>query len=207
VLWDLGTFWPRAAHPLAPPCYAERVVPELVRRASWLAVEQGGVILSGHSQGTVLAAATVLQLPPEAQARTALLTYGSPLRRLYARFFPAYVNDEVLERVGAVLARSGEPVPEPGQHAPRWVNLWRDTDPIGGPVESPTAREVRFVDPPGFDITPGDTVFPKVDGHSGYQARPEFGAAVSALLTDLSAPASPPRPLAPQPQPQPPVPA
>ncbi|HTJ34166.1 MAG TPA: hypothetical protein VL738_13135 [Dactylosporangium sp.] len=192
VLWDLGTFWPRAAHPLAPPCYAERVVPELAKRASWLAAEQGGVILSGHSQGSVLAAATVLQMPAEAQARTALLTYGSPLRRLYARFFPAYLGDPMLEQVGAVLAR---PRQEPGQHTPRWVNLWRDTDPIGGPVASPTARDVRLVDPPGFGIAPGDTVFPKVDGHSGYQLRPEFGAVVSGLVRDLTSP--PPRPEAP----------
>jgi len=192
VLWDLGTFWPRAAHPLAPPCYAERVVPELARRAAWLAAEQGGVILSGHSQGTVLAAATVLQLPPEAQARAALLTYGSPLRRLYARFFPAYVNDAVLEQVGAVLARPGDT--GPGPHTPRWVNLWRDTDPIGGPVQSATAKDVRLVDPPGFDISPGDTVFPKVDGHSGYQLQPVFGAVVSGLLEDLSAPRPAPAP-------------
>ncbi|MFG2037439.1 hypothetical protein [Dactylosporangium sp. NPDC048998] len=184
VLWDLGTFWPRAAHPLAPPCYAERAVPELATRAAWLAAEQGGVILSGHSQGSVLVAATVLQLPPEAQARTALLTYGSPLRRLYARFFPAYLDDAVLEQVGAVLAR---PPAEPGQHTPRWVNLWRNTDPIGGPVGSSTARDVRLVDPPGFDIPPGDTVFPKVDGHSGYQLRPEFGAVISGLMKSLTA--------------------
>ncbi|MEU0559116.1 hypothetical protein [Dactylosporangium sp. NPDC006015] len=186
VLWDLGTFWPRSAHPLAPPCYAERVVPELARRAGWLAAEQGGVILSGHSQGSVLAAATVLQLPPEAQARTTLLTYGSPLRRLYARFFPAYVNDAVLGRIGAVLARAEDGVLDAGQHSPRWVNLWRDTDPIGGPVQSPTARDVRLADPPGFDIAAGDTVFPKVDGHSGYQLRPAFGAAVTGLVAVLS---------------------
>ena len=64
VLWDLGTFWPRAAHPFAPPCYAERAVPELAKRISYL-VEQGqGVLLAGHSHGSVLLAATVLQLPP-----------------------------------------------------------------------------------------------------------------------------------------------
>jgi hypothetical protein len=28
VVWDVGTFWPRSAHPLAPPSYAELAVPQ-----------------------------------------------------------------------------------------------------------------------------------------------------------------------------------
>ncbi len=32
VLWDVGTFWPRASQPLAPPCYMERSIPETVNR-------------------------------------------------------------------------------------------------------------------------------------------------------------------------------
>ncbi|HET8682466.1 MAG TPA: hypothetical protein VFM54_11410, partial [Micromonosporaceae bacterium] len=171
VAWDLGTFWPRGAHPLAPPCYAERAVPELVTRAAFLA-GQGGVVLSGHSQGSVLVAATALQLPSQERGRTALVTYGSPLARLYARFFPAFVD-------AGVLARVGDTVTGPGQQ-PRWVNLWRDTDPIGGPVHV-VGVDQRLRDPAGFDIPPCDTVHPAVAGHSSYQDNEEFDTVVARL--------------------------
>jgi hypothetical protein len=166
VFWDLGTFWPRAAHPLAPPCYAERVVPELVTRVSWLS-ERGSVVLSGHSQGSVLVAAAVLQMPPRLRDRLALLTYGSPLGRLYARLFPAYVNPEVLAAVSEAVGG-------------RWRNLWRDTDFIGGPVGRDA--DLRLRDPAGFDTPPWDTVPPPIMAHSGYQHEPEF----ETCLRDLT---------------------
>lgn len=188
VIWDLATFWPRAIHPLAPPCYAERVVPELVLRANYLATEQGGVVLSGHSQGSVLCAATVLQLPAAARRHTALLTYGSPLRRLYARAFPAYLNDEMLARVGDALADS--------DGSPRWRNLWRRTDPIGGEVG---LGDQRMPDPPSFHAMPGDTVAPAVAGHSGYQAADGYAEVVTELLDRLPGAAAEPVTVVPTP--------
>ncbi|MGN9776964.1 hypothetical protein ACTMS0_14550 [Micromonospora sp. H33] len=185
VLWDLGTFWPRAAHPFAPPCYAERAVPELSRRIAWLTGQGHAVLLTGHSHGSVLLAATVLQLPPGAGDRVALLTYGSPLRRLYSRWFPAYVGDDVLREVGERIGW-------------RWLNLWRDTDPIGGwmfsahrPGEPPTVTgpagsvDRRLRDPWAVVIPPGDSVPPPIVGHWPAESDPRFADAVRELADRL----------------------
>ncbi|NJQ07146.1 hypothetical protein [Streptomyces lonarensis] len=124
ILWDVGTFWPRAAHPFAPPCYAERAVPDLSWRiATWIDATGGRVVLSGHSQGSVLAAAAVWQLDAPTRSRVSLLTHGSPLARLYGRWFPKYFGPHALR-----LLR---------EEIPCWRNLWRATDPIGGPVDVP----------------------------------------------------------------------
>jgi hypothetical protein len=169
VLWDLGTFWPRAAHLLAPPCYAERAVPELVARAKLLA-ERGGVVLSGHSHGSVLVAATVLQMPAGARARVTLVTYGSPLGRLYARLFPAYLSPAVLSSIADAVGR-------------RWGNLWRETDPIGGPVDGADNRRLR--DPAEFGVQPGEAVYPAIAAHSGYQHDPVFTEVVTEMVERL----------------------
>ncbi|MER7590864.1 hypothetical protein ABTW72_25335 [Micromonospora sp. NPDC127501] len=187
VLWDLGTFWPRAAHPFAPPCYAERAVPELAKRITYL-VEQGqGVLLAGHSHGSVLLAATVLQLPTRITERVALLTYGSPLGRLYSRLFPAYADEPALREIGDRVGW-------------RWINLWRDTDPIGGwifashrPGEAETLTgpaamvDRRLVDPQDVVPAPSDSVPPPILGHWPCESQDEFAESVRELTGRLLA--------------------
>src|SRR5690606_7206046 len=145
ILWDVGTFWPRAAHPFAPPCYAERAVPDLTWRiATWTQETGGRLVVSGHSQGSVLAAAAAWQLPPATRSRVALLTYGSPLERLYGRWFPAHFGPEALARLH--------------READCWSNLYRLTDPIGGrlrphprpPAARPDPRPLRLPGRPGL---------------------------------------------------------
>ncbi|MET7371820.1 hypothetical protein [Micromonospora arida] len=193
VLWDLGTFWPRAAHPFAPPCYSERAVPELARRITYLVERGDAVLLTGHSHGSVLLAATVLQLPPQVGDRVALLTHGSPLRRLYARLFPAYVDDAALHEIGRRVGW-------------RWVNLWRDTDPIGGWVFSPrpapapattgdptAAVDRRQRDPRDVVAPPGDSVAPPIRGHWPGESDEPFTEAVQELVQRLGGRPGPPR--------------
>ncbi|MEH0842604.1 hypothetical protein V6U81_09465 [Micromonospora sp. CPCC 205711] len=180
VLWELATFWPRAAHPFGAPCYAERAVPDLTRRIVRLTVD-GGVVLSGQSHGSVLAVATVLQLPAACRERVALLTYATPLGRLYARAFPRYFSPAVLRVVGDGLDW-------------RWINLWRLTDAIGGYAfgpdpgdpDDPAGRVDRRVrDPTGLSILPGDTVPPPIRGHR-FTPDDDFYQAVRELADRLA---------------------
>ncbi|MFC7326422.1 hypothetical protein [Marinactinospora rubrisoli] len=176
VLWDVGTFWPRAAHPLAPPCYAERAVPQLAARVGALTGHGHGVVLSGHSQGSVLAAATVWQLPNRCRERVVLLTHGSPLYRLYARYFPAYFGTAALSELR--------------RRVTGWCNLWRATDAIGGPVHLPSgtvARAEPLPDPRYYDHQEGEALYPEIMGHSSYTADPAYAAAVAAATAQLTA--------------------
>ena len=180
VLWDVGTFWPRAAHPFAPPCYAERAVPDLVwRTGAWLAPgPERKLVISAHSQGTVLAAAAMWQLAPETRRRVALLTYGSPLRRLYGRYFPAYMGPEELGLLHA--------------DAPAWRNLFRVTDPIGGPVRLPAPRDGQEVDAPPFvdplvydrDLDGHPLPLP-INAHSNYPDDPCFARERARVLGEV----------------------
>jgi hypothetical protein len=178
ILWDLGTFWPRAAHPFAPPCYCERTVPEFVARIEQVRAHGGRVVVSAHSQGTVIALAALLQLRGRAQG-VALLTYGSPLHRFYARAFPHFFGLPVLGWARQMLG---------GQ----WVNLYRRSDPIGGPVATSDAevpaqatRPDRRLSDPAFARPEHSFCWPVTRGHSGYDHDLAYGDSVASLAAEV----------------------
>ena len=73
VFWDVVAFFPRAGHPFAPPCFAERAVPELAEHTrQYLRRPQTepdaplpAVIMTAHSMGSTISAATILALRGE----------------------------------------------------------------------------------------------------------------------------------------------
>jgi hypothetical protein len=103
-------------------------------------------LLAAHSQGAVIAVAA---LDGAENLPNGLVTYGSPLGILYNRIFPSVGVDDLCLRVQSQL-------PD------RWVNLWRDTDPLGG-LPVPGVTDNRRVDT--------DT------GHSRYELTIDFDQA------------------------------
>jgi hypothetical protein len=216
IMADIASFWPREAHPVVPPCYALKVVPELVARTREHLRDPGTrVVLAGHSQGSLLvavAAARLLEELPEGEReRIGLLTAGSQLQWAYPRAFPAVVPHSSL----AALA---------GGLDGRWRALCRGTDPLGGAVTTwgrqvfdgmllgvgfrPDGTEGALSPalrgPTGALVLGGDHWLPDpqrgpfpgrrwasgVSGHADYTADPEWDRAV-AIAAGLAQPDSP----------------
>jgi hypothetical protein len=126
VVWDVIAFWPRAAHPFVPEPYSQDVVGKLRERIATLLQESGPdgrVVVAPHSQGSLIALAALRSLSPALCPRVGVLTFGSQLRLIFPRAFPAHVRYDVV----AWLAT---------EFGDRWVSLYRETDHIGGPVAS-----------------------------------------------------------------------
>jgi len=150
MLWDVGSFWPRWFHPLAPPGYGPIAVEGLRLELE----NRPRDILAAHSQGTLIAAVTVSQMN-EADLPHSFLTYGSQLGGLFPAMFPAAGIDKLVVEVSR-------------RFEDRWINLWRDDDPIGGHfVESLTIANWR--------VCTGH-------GHSGHEVTPEYQVARSRIL-------------------------
>jgi pimeloyl-ACP methyl ester carboxylesterase len=144
--------------------------------ATWTQATGGRLVLSGHSQGSVLAAAAAWQLTPSVRGRVALLTYGSPLERLYGRWFPAHFGPDALSALH--------------HDVDCWRNLYRLTDPIGGPVRlsgdcGPEVDHAPLEDPLARGRTARHPLPAPILGHSDYQADPVFAEERRLLLARL----------------------
>lgn len=200
IIWDLTTFWPRAAHPLAPPCYAERVIPELHTRLLWAlgdspreeTEEPNVVILSGHSQGSLIAIAMASRLSTTILKRVRVITYGSQIRALYGRVFPRVfgpseigyeATDGTASLVDAFPDVPRDSIfevfdpPDPLDESFRgrlraeggeWFNLFRRSDPIGWRVFSDVDSSLDIAVPEVPREAFGDPG-PTVMTHGGYQ--------------------------------------
>lgn len=151
VLWDVGSFFPPWHHPFAPPAYGAMAVKDLAEFIDLKSQSDDGVIVAAHSQGSVLAVAAMAlhdRLPED----IALLTFGSPVGSLYRRFFPNLFDD--LHSLSTALG-------------PRWINLYRNSDPIGGPIGS------------GMDRPPLEDRANRV--HGGYWLETAYGNSIAEL--------------------------
>ncbi|BCW69933.1 hypothetical protein NicSoilB8_09770 [Arthrobacter sp. NicSoilB8] len=226
IIWDLATFWPRAAHPFSPPCYGERVVPELLDRISGgltgatspgnadgtntpckktdtqAAAKYDYIILSGHSLGSAILAAVMLQLPDAQLPRIRFVSYGSQLRAWFGRFFPDLLGPAVLGH--QVTARpdfrtavpDAPPQPPVGGFTPpegslasllqsrqHWQNFYRRTDYLGFHVFQDSENDVdhRISD---WDPYPSGTQKVKPRDHSQYQESAPYGSLILSWLAD-----------------------
>ena len=173
IIWDLATFWPRRFHPIAPPSYSERAVPELQQRLTEASEPGKCVVLAAHSQGTIVSYASLLQMDPKHFGRVTLATFGSPLGSYYQRFFPKYFNREDYGLLEEKLKAGVDT-----EYS--WRNFWRPTDPIGGcvfseeedmPNESTAARDRRLLDPWWWSRHLGQAR-PHLQVHSDYRDDP-----------------------------------
>lgn len=171
ILWDVMSFFPRRFHPLAPPCYAERAVIDVRNRVIYATtrgrimedqpVSDGRLILTAHSEGTLISTAALLSLlPGNASSGAALqplpghpiptgkeledmafVTYGCMLARLFGRAWPDQLPEAKLVELKQAL-EGGEARPAgadvfpypPEDRLSRWINFGRYSDYLGGRV-------------------------------------------------------------------------
>jgi hypothetical protein len=104
----------------------QKAVPELLDRARRYRAEGYRVVLSAHSQGTLLTIAVAMRMAAEEQGKCqnlGLVMGGSQLQWAYPRIFPAVVSYASYQKVMTAVGQ-------------RWFVLARGTDPLGGPVLS-----------------------------------------------------------------------
>lgn len=201
VPFDVGTFFPRSFHPFAPPSYTEKAIPDLTRRIWWLHDNGGRVVMTAHSQGSVIAAAVLARQSnrlEEKNRKIGLVTFGSPLAKLYRWAFPALISDGLLRSLAAGNGGIG-PVD--------WCNVYYATDYIGGPVEADWTEKTssgaetigsagkidkHLLDPPTRWYVFGQPL-PGILSHTGYWLDSRLWGHVINMCDRIATPLSPPR--------------
>ena len=164
VFWDLANYWPRWSHPWAPAPYNDVALQALEHRLEFLAGQGKTVVVSGHSQGAVMA----IPILDGAHAGLDLrfLSYGCLIDRHYRELFPRFFNETVFGRVD-------------GNVGSNWINLHRVTDALGHPIEMLQTRSVEAShSEPGL----GEELLT----HSDYQYSEEYQSALDALAGDVA---------------------
>jgi hypothetical protein len=162
------------------------------------------VVVSGHSQGSLIAAATLIRLDDDELKNIRFVTYGSQLRALYGRIFPSVLGPDVLGGTPTDGTPSfGDPHPDvpgegvsqvlpPGLETPTlfdllgtggWVNLFRRADSLGWRVFSDDDSDHDVCTPEVPPRAAGDPG-PTVSTHSGYQHTIEYRGVVGGWLAE-----------------------
>ena len=161
---DLVGFWPVASHPLAGASYRHPVVESIVEQV--VTCKAKVRVLVGHSQGSVLVAWSMAELPNPQENRVDLVTCGSPLQSLYAVFFPRQFSVEFFDEVRA--------------NSRSWTNFWRDTDPIATPVVAVDGADIRIPDPDAHG---------RLLVHGDYWIAPQQQDYIAGVIASSSSPA------------------
>jgi hypothetical protein len=164
VFWDLANYWPRWSHPWAPAPYNEVAIAALQDRLEFLVGKGKTVVVSGHSQGAVMAVPILHGLDSALDLR--FLSYGCLIDRHYRMLFPRFFNDTVF---GSVDDNVGG----------RWINLHRITDPLGHRVR---ALQTRSVEASHREPELGERLLT----HSDYQYSEQYQSSLDVLLEDLT---------------------
>ena len=179
---DVAGFWPITLHPLGARTYRPDAIEGIVDA---LDLTDGKLpVLVGHSQGSVLAAWTIGGPPGSIPGRKfdepcVLVTCGSPLKSLYATFFPANFTSDFFEDVEKAVVH--------------WGNFWRPTDPIATKLPYKNIENFELEDPELPDANEENheneekelkDPSPKVRGHSDYWIATKQQEWIDAHLVD-----------------------
>jgi hypothetical protein len=105
IPWDIGSFFSRRFHPFAPPTYRD-VVQRDLRRCSPAPVP-GPVVVSAHSQGSIVAAAALDSMPDRPWLPHPRLSSGHALHAVLPGLVPATGGDARRPPVDQPVAADG----------------------------------------------------------------------------------------------------